>query len=263
MKNLIFKKLNVFSSFYKLTLLINMSGHSKWSTIKHRKGALDTKRGNLFTKLTKNISVAAKEGGSDIETNLKLKVWIAKAKEANMPKDNIERAIKKGTGELEGVTYEECVYEGFGPAGSAMIVECITDNTNRTVQEIKTIFNKNGGNIGTPNSVMWMFDQIGLIEIEKNKISLSGDDIELFFMDLGVESYEIKDDKYELYVLKDDLHKISKIVATKVDGDFDSKLFFLAKDFVDLNSEGMEKLEKLVTKLEEHDDVNNVYLNAN
>lgn len=239
-----------------------MSGHSKWSTIKHKKGALDAKRGNIFTKLSKNLTIAAKEGGKDLSTNIKLKLLIAKAKQANMPKDNIERAIKKGTGELEGVTYEECVYEGFGPAGSALVIECITDNTNRAVQEIKTILNKNGGNMGGPNSVMWMFTQCGYISFPISDLDISGEEAEMFFIELGVNDYKINENKYELFVTKEDLHTIVVKLNEKTNSDVEAKLIFKANDLVSLNEEEQEKLFNLVEKLDNHDDVNDIYVNV-
>ncbi|RLB60054.1 MAG: YebC/PmpR family DNA-binding transcriptional regulator, partial [Deltaproteobacteria bacterium] len=159
-----------------------MSGHNKWSSIKHRKGAVDAKRGKIFTKLIKEITVAARDGGGDADTNPRLRTAIAAAKAVNMPKDNIERSIKRGTGELEGVSYEELVYEGYGPGGVAVMVDILTDNRNRTAADIRHIFNKGNGNLGENGCVAWMFDTKGLIVFEKENIG----EEELF--DLALEA---------------------------------------------------------------------------
>ncbi len=147
-----------------------MSGHSKWSSIKHKKAATDAKRGKIFTKLIKEITVAARMGGGDLEANPRLRAAVAAGKSENMPKDNIERAIKKGTGELEGVNYEEIIYEGYGPAGAAVLIESLTDNKNRTVADIRRIFGKNGGNLGENGCVAWMFDKKGYIAVESESV---------------------------------------------------------------------------------------------
>lgn len=147
-----------------------MSGHSKWSTIKHKKGAADKKRGKIFTKLIKEITVAARMGGGDQEANPRLRQAVAAAKAQNMPKENFERAIKKGTGELEGVSYEEIIYEGYGPGGVAVMVECLTDNRNRTIADVRYMFSKAGGNVGTDGCVAWMFDKKGLIAVAKDDV---------------------------------------------------------------------------------------------
>ncbi len=168
-----------------------MSGHSKWSSIKHKKGATDAKRGKIFTKLIKEITVAARMGGGDPDANPRMRTAIAAAKSENMPKDNIERAIKKGTGELEGVNYEESTYEGYGPGGAAVFIESVTDNKNRAVADIRHIFSKNGGNLGENGCVAWMFDKKGYIAIEKRVVD--EDSLMETSIEAGAESARIAD----------------------------------------------------------------------
>ena len=174
-----------------------MSGHSKWHSIKHKKGAIDAKRGRMFTKVIKEITIAARIGGGDIEGNPRLRKAVADAKELNMPADNIKRAIMKGTGELEGGQLEELTYEGYGPSGVAMIVEVVTDNRNRTVSEIRHVFSKNGGNMGEAGSVSWMFNKKGYIVIEKSK----GDEDTLMTLaiDAGADDFSSEESNYEIY----------------------------------------------------------------
>ena len=173
-----------------------MSGHSKWSSIKHKKAATDAKRGKIFTRLIKEITVAARMGGGDIEANPRLRSAVQAAKADNMPKDNIERAIKKGTGELEGVNYEEIIYEGYGPGGAAVLVESLTDNKNRTVADIRSIFGKNGGNLGENGCVAWMFDKKGYIAIERSAVD--EDALMEAALEAGAEDIREDDSNYEV-----------------------------------------------------------------
>src|SRR2546429_1991643 len=185
-----------------------MSGHSKWSSIKHKKAAKDAKRGKLFTKLIKEISVAARMGGGDINANPRLRTAVATAKAQSMPNDNIERAIKKGTGELEGVSYEEIQYEGYGPGGAAILAQVLTDNKNRTVSEIRRLFTKHGGNLGETGCVSWMFDKRGLITVEKSQI----DEDRLVGLLLGAGGEDCKEerDNFEIVTQPDDFEKVEK-----------------------------------------------------
>ncbi len=238
-----------------------MAGHSKWHNIRHKKAKMDAKRGQLFTKLLREITVAARQGGGDPEFNPRLRIAIEKAKKANMPIENIERAIKRGTGELEGVNYEEVVYEGYGPEGVAVIVECLTDNRNRTTAEVRHIFTKHGGNLGASGCVSFLFEEKGVIYVPKSKydeetifekaIEAGAEDV---IMD-DEEFYEIRTEPKELYSVKENLEKegveiekaeITRIPTTTVE----------VKD-----PEKAEKLLKLLDALEDSDDVQKVYSN--
>lgn len=238
-----------------------MAGHSKWHNIRHKKAKMDAKRGQIFTKLIREITVAAREGGGDPEFNPRLRMAIEKAKQHNMPAENIERAIKKGIGELEGVTYEEVSYEGYGPEGVAIIVECLTDNRNRTTGEIRHIFSKHGGNLGTSGCVSFMFEDKGIILVSKE-----GLDEETIFekaIEAGAEDvimddenyYEIRTAPTDLYSVKENLEKeglkVEKAELTKI-----------PTTTVEVKSqETAEKLMKLLEALEDQDDVQKVYSN--
>jgi YebC/PmpR family DNA-binding regulatory protein len=240
-----------------------MAGHSKWHNIRHKKAKMDAKRGQLFTKLIREITVAARQGGGDPEFNPRLRIAIDKAKKANMPIENIERAIKRGTGELEGVQYEEIVYEGYGPEGVAIIVECLTDNRNRTTGEIRHIFSKHGGNLGATGCVSYLFEEKGAIYVPKDKY-----DEETIFekaIEAGAEDvitddneyYEIRTEPKEFYNVKANLEtegiEIEKAELTRI-----------PTTYVEItNEETAEKLLKLLDLLEEHDDVQKVYSNFN
>ena len=238
-----------------------MAGHSKWHNIRHKKAKQDAKRGQLFTKLLREITVAARQGGGDPEFNPRLRIAIEKAKKANMPIENIERAIKRGTGELEGVSYEEVVYEGYGPEGVAIIVECLTDNRNRTTSEVRHLFTKHGGNLGASGCVSFLFEEKGVILVPKDSIS----EEELFekAIEAGAEDlitddenyYEVRTEPKDLYAVKEALEKeginiekaeITRIPTTTVE----------IKD-----PETAQKLLKLLDALEDNDDVQKVYSN--
>lgn len=237
-----------------------MSGHSKWATIKRAKGAADAKRGQLFTKLAKNISVAVKEGGgTDSAFNFKLRMAIDKAKEHSMPADNIDRAIKRGAGEGKDAI-QQVMVEGYGPAGSAFIVEAVTDNTNRTIQSIRNIFNKHSGRMGEQGSVAWMFESKGQILIEKQP---GMDDLSLELIDQGVEDVKETEEGMEVYTLPLDLEKTKKFIENKGIKTLSSELIMRPQQAVEPSADDKTKIQTLVNALEEDDDVVAVHTNAN
>ncbi len=235
-----------------------MSGHNKWSTIKHKKGAADAKRGQVFTKIIKEITVAAKLGGGDPDGNPRLRAAIDKAKSENMPKDNIERAIKKGTGELEGVTYEEISYEGYGPGGVAVLVEVMTDNRNRSVSDIRSIFTKCNGNMGETGCVSWMFDKKGLIVFPK-----AVDFDSLFEAALEAGADDVTDEGEQFEVLTDPTTFMDvRDALTKAGFTSDSaEVTMIPQTMVKLEGKQAESMLKLMERLEDNDDVQNVYAN--
>lgn len=235
-----------------------MSGHSKWSSIKHKKGATDAKRGKVFSKLIKEITVAARLGGGDLNGNPRLRTAIAAAKAENMPKDNMERAIKKGTGELEGTTYEEANYEGYGPGGVAVLVNCLTDNKNRSVADVKHLFERNGGNLGEPGCVSWMFEQKGLIVFEKDKVD------EEQLLDLALESgaEDVKEDT-EIEVITDpsDFEAVKKAVDDAGLTFVIAEITMIPKNTLKVEGKKVQQMLNLMQGLEDNDDVNHVYAN--
>ncbi|GMU95505.1 MAG: YebC/PmpR family DNA-binding transcriptional regulator [Ignavibacterium album] len=237
-----------------------MSGHSKWATIKRKKAALDAKKGKIFTKLIKEITIAARQGGGDPAGNPRLRLAIDNAKAENMPAENIERAIKKATGELEGVTYHELTYEGYGPAGVAMLVEVATDNKNRTVAEVRHIFSKHGGSLGETGSVAWMFERKGVITIPKQ--NKSEDDILSIVLDAGADDLQTEEEFYEITTTVENFESVRKALQEnnlKVDN---ASLQWIAKNTIEVKGEDAEKVMKLIEALEDCDDVQNVYSNA-
>jgi YebC/PmpR family DNA-binding regulatory protein len=236
-----------------------MSGHSKWSTIKHKKAAQDAKRGAMFTKVIKELTVAARMGGGDVDMNPRLRTAVLKAKAVNMPQDTMQRAIMKGTGELPGVHYEEITYEGYGPGGVAMIVTVLTDNRNRTVAEIRKIFSKNGGNLGESGCVAWMFQKKGLIVVDKDKV----DEDELFAIALeaGAEDVRPADAMYEVITSVEDFEPVKQGITAKGIEPSSSEVSLLPQTTVRLEGSQARQLLKLMDELEEHDDVQNVYAN--
>jgi YebC/PmpR family DNA-binding regulatory protein len=236
-----------------------MSGHSKWSTIKHKKAAQDAKRGAMFTKVIKELTVAARMGGGDVDMNPRLRTAVLKAKAVNMPQDTMQRAIMKGTGELPGVNYEEITYEGYGPGGVAMIVTVLTDNRNRTVAEIRKIFSKSGGNLGESGCVAWMFQKKGLIVVDKEKV----DEDELFTIALeaGAEDVRPADAMYEVITSVEDFEPVRQGITTKGIEPASSEVSLLPQTTVRLEGGQARQLLKLMDELEEHDDVQNVYAN--
>jgi YebC/PmpR family DNA-binding regulatory protein len=235
-----------------------MSGHNKWSTIKHKKGAADAKRGKIFTKIIKEISVAAKLGGSDPGANPRLRTAIDKAKNENMPKDNIERAIKKGAGEMEGVNYEEIIYEGYGPGGVAVLVEVMTDNRNRTVSEVRSIFTKCNGNMGEAGCVSWMFDKKGLIIFPKN---IDFDKLFEAAIEAGAEDVADQDEQIEVTTDPSSFMEVRDALETS-GFKFDSaEVTMIPQTMVQLEGKQAESMLKMMDRLEDNDDVQNVYAN--
>jgi YebC/PmpR family DNA-binding regulatory protein len=237
-----------------------MSGHSKWSSIKHKKAATDAKRGKVFTKVIKEITVAARMGGGDIETNPRLRSAIQAGKAENMPKDNIERAIKKGTGELEGVSYEEIIYEGYGPGGAAVLVESLTDNKNRTVADIRSIFGKNGGNLGENGCVAWMFDKKGYIVVESSAVD--EDTLMETALEAGAEDIREDDSNYEVITEPGDFEAIKEAIDTASISYIDAEVTMLPQNTTNLAGKEAEQMVRLMEMLEDCDDVQKVYTNA-
>ena len=237
-----------------------MSGHSKWSTIKHKKAAQDAKRGKIFTKLIKEITVAARLGGGDPAANPRLRAAIDAAKAQNMPKNNIERAIKKGTGELEGVSYEEVTYEGYGPGGVAVLVETITDNRQRTVADVRHIFAKRGGNMGEPGSVAWIFEKKGLIIIEKGKVD--EDTLMDAALEAGAEDIQDSGSEWEIETRPENLAKVKKALEGAGIEILSAQVSMIPSNTIEIQDEKQaEQLLNLMNALEENDDVQNVYAN--
>src|SRR5436190_20353663 len=236
-----------------------MSGHSKWHSIKHKKGAIDAKRGRMFTKVIKEITIAARIGGGDADGNPRLRKAVADAKVLNMPADNIKRAIMKGTGELEGGQLEELIYEGYGPAGVAMIVEVVTDNRNRTVSEIRHVFSKNGGNMGEAGSVSWMFHKKGYIAIDKSKAD--EDTLMALAIDAGADDFTSDESSYEIYTSPDVFDKVLNAVKAKGIQTITAEISMIPQTYIKVEGKTAQQLVKLMEALEEHDDVQHVYAN--
>lgn len=237
-----------------------MSGHSKWSTIKRKKGAIDAKRGKIFTRLIKEITVAARSGGGDPDGNPRLRSAIAAAKTENMPKDNIDRAIKKGTGELDGEVYEEILYEGYGPAGVAVLVECMTDNRNRTVADIRHYFAKSNGNLGESGCVAWMFEKKGLIQVDKNKYS--EEELMDKALEAGAEDVVEEESVYQILTTPEDFSDVRDALDESGVEYFEAAVSMIPANTVEVSEEKPARsLLKLLESLEDHDDVQNVYSN--
>lgn len=236
-----------------------MSGHSKWSTIKRKKGKADAERGKIFTKLIREITVAAREGGPDIEANTRLRTAVTAAKAANMPADNIKRGIMKGTGELEGVHYEQSSYEGYGPGGVAIMVEVLTDNKNRTVAEVRHIFSKHGGSLGEVGCVGWMFDRRGFISVEKN--SIGEDALMEKAIDAGATDVQTAGEIYEIYTEIGELEKVRSALekgGVKIES---AEPTMVPQSTIKLDGKHAEQMLKLYEALEENDDVAHVFAN--
>ncbi len=237
-----------------------MSGHSKWSTIKHKKGAADKKRGKIFTKLIKEITVAARMGGGDVEANPRLRHAIAAAKTQNMPKENFERAIKKGTGELEGVSYEEIVYEGYGPGGVAVLVECLTDNRNRTIADVRYMFSKAGGNVGTDGCVAWMFDKKGLIAVEKTAVD--EDTLMEVALDAGAEDIRDEDDVFEVISEPGEFDAVQEALDRAGIAYTMAEITMLPQNMTAVEGKEAEQMIRFMDALDDCDDVQKFYTNA-
>ncbi len=237
-----------------------MSGHSKWANIKRRKGKMDAIRGKVTTKISREITIAARAGGADPVGNMRLKLALQKAKENNVPKENIQRAIQKGVGALDGGNYEEIVYEGYGPGGVAVLLEIMTDNRNRTAADIRHLFTKNGGNLGESGCVAWMFDKKGLFLVDK--AAISEEDLMLVALDAGAEDIRTDGDQYEIITAPDDWDAVAKALeAAKVPA-ASAQITMVPQTTVELTGADAEKMLRLMDALEEHDDVQEVYSNV-
>ncbi|MSO36981.1 MAG: YebC/PmpR family DNA-binding transcriptional regulator [Acidimicrobiia bacterium] len=237
-----------------------MSGHSKWHSIKHAKGAADAARGKLFARLARQIEVAARSGGGDAEANPTLRAMVQKARDGSMPKENIERAIKRGTGELDGVTYEQVNYEGYAPNGVAVYVETLTDNRNRTGSEVKNVFTRNGGSLAEPGAVSWQFERKGVIILQKS--AASEDDLMLVALEAGAEDIDDQGDTWQVTTPATDLHQVRCALDDASISFVSVDLTMLPQQSVPLDEPNQAKqVLRVIDALEEHDDVQNVYAN--
>lgn len=236
-----------------------MSGHSKWHTIKHKKGALDAKRGKIFTRLIKEITVAARMGGGDIDANARLRKVVTDAKGQNMPNDTIDRAIKRGTGELEGVNYEEITYEGYGVGGVAVLVETLTDNRNRTVAELRHLFSKNGGNLGEAGSVAWMFDKKGYIVVDKE--AKSEDELFEIALEAGADDVQDGGDVFEIYTAPENFEAVSDAVKAAGIEPQAAEISMVPQNYIKLEGADAKAMLKLYDAIDDHDDVQKLYAN--
>jgi YebC/PmpR family DNA-binding regulatory protein len=236
-----------------------MAGHSKWANIKFRKERQDAKKGKVFTKIIKEITIAARSGGGDLETNPRLRTAIQNAKAANMPMKNIENAVMKGTGELPGIVYEEVVYEGYGPAGVAMYIECTTDNKNRTVSEIRHLLSKYGGNLGESGCVAWMFDKKGIIQVPQK--NYNEEELMLLAIDVGAEEFKAEDEYFEIYTNYEALDEVNSKLTDQGIKIESAEITFIPQTTVELEEKPAEQMLKLMEALDENDDIQNVYAN--
>ena len=237
-----------------------MSGHSKWATIKRKKASTDAARGKVFTKIIKEISISARDGGGNPDANPRLRLAIQIAKNANMPQDNITRAIKKGTGELEGVSYEEITYEAYAPHGIAVMIECVTDNRNRTVAELRHMIAKQNGNLGESGSVAWMFERKGVVTVTKE--NHTEDDVMEIILDAGADDLKTEDEYFEVISNVENFEKVRKAIEAKKYKIEHAALQFIAKDLIELDEKNAADVMRFLEVVEEHDDVQNLYSNA-
>jgi YebC/PmpR family DNA-binding regulatory protein len=238
-----------------------MSGHSKWSSIKHQKGVADARRGQLFTKLTREIIVAVREGGSNPEMNFRLRLAIQKARDNNMPLENIDRAIKRGSGELEGATLSEMVLEGYGPSGAAILVQALSDNRNRTLQDVRNIFSRNNGNLGENGCVAWLFEAKGLILIEAN--NLDPEELALQAIDAGAEDVKVEDNHIEIYTMPEDFEAVRAAMDKEDIPIVSSEVSMIPKTTLELDEKQALQTLKLINRLEDLDEVQSVSSNVN
>ncbi len=239
-----------------------MAGHSKWANIKHRKARVDAQKGKIFTKLSKELMVAAREGGGDIDTNFRLRLAVQKAREENIPNDNISRAIKKGLGELGGMKLEEFTYEGYGPSGAALILDIVTDNRNRTAGEIRNILSRQGGNLGEAGCVAWMFKRQGYIEVEKNGTAMDEDEVMLMALDAGAEDFRVEENTFEVITIPEEMEKVKESLVDQGIEVKLSEITMVPQSVVEISGqEDAARIIKLMETLEDHDDVQNVYAN--
>jgi YebC/PmpR family DNA-binding regulatory protein len=251
----------IYHTFYTITPK-TMSGHSKWATTKRAKGATDAKRAILFTKLAKIITGSARDKGKDPATNFSLRLAMDKAKAANMPRENIERAIKRGTGELEGAAIEEMVYEGFGPAGVAVIVKCLTDNKNRASSELKHLFSKYGGSLAGPGTVVWQFEYKGVIRLDNEQLAgKNWDELEMQLIDLGAQDIKKEEDGITIYCSVSDLQKVKKGLEDLSFAIESAELEYVAKEKVKIDDETGRKISEFFEALDENEDVADYYTN--
>ena len=236
-----------------------MSGHSKWATIKRKKAVTDSRRGKIFTQIIKEITIAAKSGGGDAGGNPRLRLAIEKAKASNMPADNIKRAIMKGTGELPGVSYEDVMYEGYGPGGVALIIESVTDNKNRTVSEIRHTLERNGGKLGATGSVAWMFHTKGTVRTPKG--SMSEDDMLAIVLDAGADDLRVDGESFEITTTPETFEAVKKAIEAKQIPVEEAEIHKVPENLVRVEGPDAEKVLKLLEALEEHDDTQHVYAN--
>ena len=237
-----------------------MSGHSKWHNIQAKKGKTDAQRGQIFTKLGREILIAVKEGGPDPASNSKLRDVIAKCKANNMPNDNIDRSIKKAAGEGSTANYETLTYEGYGPGGVAVIIEAMTDNRNRTAGDVRHILDKFGGNLGTSGSVSWMFDKKGVLVVEKSD-KLSEDDLMMMAIDAGAENFEADDEVYEITTSPEDFSKVREALEGQNVEFLEAEVKMVPQNYMSLDSEGCRKMNLIIEKMEELDDVQEIWHN--
>jgi YebC/PmpR family DNA-binding regulatory protein len=239
---------------------MNMAGHSKWKNIRIRKGKQDRERGKLFTKLSREIIVAARAGGGDVGMNPRLRVAVDKAKENSVPADNIKKAIGRGTGEIEGANYEELVYEGYGPSGSAIILECYSENKNRTVAEVRHAFSKYGGNLAENGSVSWQFKHVGTISIARGKID--EDELTMAALDAGAEDVQAEEEGFTIITAMEDLHKVNDALTAAGFKTEDAALTYVATNKAELSADDVAKLLRLLDALDDLDDVQETYVNV-
>lgn len=236
-----------------------MSGHNKWAKIKRKKGVNDAKRGRLFTRLIKEMTIAARDGGGNIGGNPRLRLAVEKAQAANMPAENIKRAIKRGTGELPGVSYEEATYEGFAPAGVALMIECVTDNKNRTVAEIRNLLEKNNGKLGATNSVAHMFHRRGMIAVPRT--SYNEDELMNIIIDAGADDMKTEEDVYQIITMPENFERVRLALQTKGVKIDEAEVQLLPEMTIQVEGKEAEQVLKLIEALEDHDDVQHLYAN--
>ncbi len=236
-----------------------MSGHSKWANIKHKKGKMDAVRGKVTTKISREITIAVRMGGADPTGNMRLKLALQKARENNIPKENIQRAIQKGSGALEGSNYEEISYEGYGPGGVAIMVEAMTDNRNRTAADVRHLFSKYGGNLGESGCVNWMFKQKGIFVVEQDGID--EEELMLMALDAGAEDFEAADDQFEITTHPDDFEKVQEALENNNIETVVARITMVPETTTSLADDEAAKMTKLLEALEDHDDIQEVYTN--
>ena len=237
-----------------------MSGHSKWANIKHKKGKMDAIRGKITTKISREITVAARMGGADPTGNMRLKLALEKARANNVPKENIQRAIQKGIGALDGSNYEEITYEGYGPGGVALMIEIMTDNRNRTAADIRHILSKNGGNLGESGCVSWMFKQKGLFVVDK-ETGANEDDLMMLSIEAGAEDFKDNEEEFEITTAPNDFDKVLEVLTANDIKTSVAQVTMIPETTIELTVEDAEKMMKLMEVLEDHDDVQEVYAN--